>query len=124
MRAARLRAPSISSPSDRGRAAGSHDGGKIMKRREQRKFRVMLWSASILAIAVSVTTPAWAQYSINWFTIAGGGARLSSGGSYTLGGTIGQPIAGMVSGGSYSIASGFWRGGGIATGVAGPGREP
>ena len=55
------------------------------------------------------TGVARAQYSIDWFTIDGGGGT-SSGGSYTLSGTIGQPDAGTLSGGSYTLEGGFWPG--------------
>lgn len=50
-----------------------------------------------------------AQYAIDWFTIDGGGGT-SSGGSYSLSGTIGQPDAGTLSGGSYTLEGGFWPG--------------
>jgi hypothetical protein len=50
-------------------------------------------------------------YDLSWYTIAGG-AAVSTGGSYSLGGTIGQSDAGSVSGASYTIAGGFW--GGVA----------
>ena len=40
-------------------------------------------------------------YDLSWYTIDGGGATFSTGGSYSLGGSIGQADAGSVSGGSY-----------------------
>ena len=46
------------------------------------------------------------DYSIDWYSINGGGGT-SSGGSYTLTGTIGQPDAGTASGGSYELTGGF-----------------
>jgi hypothetical protein len=50
-------------------------------------------------------------YSIPWSTIDGGGVINSSGGTYTLSGTIGQPDAGAtMTGGSYSLTGGFWAG--------------
>jgi hypothetical protein len=52
---------------------------------------------------------AHAQYAIDWYTIDGGGGT-SSGGSYTLSGTLGQPDAGTLSGGSYTLQGGFWPG--------------
>jgi len=52
---------------------------------------------------------AHAQYAIDWYTIDGGGGT-SSGGSYTLSGTIGQPDAGTLSGGNYTLKGGFWPG--------------
>ncbi len=39
-----------------------------------------------------------------------GGGGTSSGGAYTLDGTLGQPDAGTHSGGSYSRAGGYWAG--------------
>ena len=46
-------------------------------------------------------------YDLTWSTIDVGGGR-STGGAYTLEGTIGQPDAGLMSGGSYVLAGGFW----------------
>ena len=58
---------------------------------------------------VIFTGAARAQYAIDWFTIDGGGGT-SSGGNYTLSGTIGQPDGGTLSGGSYILQGGFWPG--------------
>lgn len=70
------------------------------------------------ALTFSLTFAARAQnYSIDWFTIDGGGGT-SSGGAYTLSGTIGQPDAGRMAGGNYSIDGGFW---GIIAAVQTPG---
>ena len=49
-----------------------------------------------------------AGYSLDWFTVDGGGGT-SNGGNYSLTGTLGQPDAGALSGGNYSLAGGFWR---------------
>jgi hypothetical protein len=46
-------------------------------------------------------------YSIDWYKIAGGGG-VSTNGQYTLSGTIGQPDAGAMAGGNYSLTGGFW----------------
>ena len=47
-------------------------------------------------------------YSIDWYKIAGGGGA-STGGGYSVSGTIGQPDAGAtMTGGSYSLTGGFW----------------
>jgi hypothetical protein len=62
---------------------------------------LVCWGAGVLA--------APAGYAIDWWTIDGGGG-MSSGGSYTLSGTIGQPDAGSASGGGYTLAGGFWEG--------------
>ena len=42
-----------------------------------------------------------------WFTLDGGGGT-SSGGVYTVSGTIGQPDAGQLAGGGYTLSGGFW----------------
>ncbi|OAN47066.1 hypothetical protein A6A03_10595 [Chloroflexus islandicus] len=64
--------------------------------------------------AASVTPVAQAQsgggYDVSWSTIDSGGATLSTGGSYALGGTIGQPDGGVLSGGGYTLTGGFWGG--------------
>jgi hypothetical protein len=49
------------------------------------------------------------NYSIDWFTIDGGGGT-STGGVYSLSGTIGQPDAGTMTNGQYSLIGGFWGG--------------
>jgi hypothetical protein len=47
------------------------------------------------------------SYSIDWFTIDGGGGT-STGALYSVSGTIGQPDAGgPLSGGNYSLTGGF-----------------
>jgi hypothetical protein len=48
------------------------------------------------------------QYSIDWYKVAGGGGT-STGGTYAVSGTIGQPDAGgPMTGGNYSLTGGFW----------------
>jgi len=53
-------------------------------------------------------------YDLTWYTIDNGGGSNGNSG-YTLHGTIGQPDAGVWSGGGYALAGGFW----IASGSAG-----
>jgi hypothetical protein len=49
-----------------------------------------------------------AQHAIDWHTIAGGGGT-STGATYQVSGTIGQPDAGSaMTGGQYSLTGGFW----------------
>lgn len=61
---------------------------------------------AICLVSASLTARAQ-QYAIDWFTIDGGGGD-SSGGSYALSGTIGQPATGFSSGGNYTLEGGFW----------------
>jgi hypothetical protein len=57
------------------------------------------------------------SYSIDWFTVDGGGGT-STGGVYSVSGTIGQPDAGKMSGGNYTLDGGFW---GVIAAVQTPG---
>jgi len=63
------------------------------------KTIALLWLLPMMAFAQS--------YSIDWFTIGGGGGT-STGGVYSVSGTIGQPDAGKMSGGNFSLDGGFW----------------
>lgn len=48
------------------------------------------------------------SYSVDWSKIAGGGGT-STGATYSVTGTIGQPDAsGAMNGGNYSVTGGFW----------------
>jgi hypothetical protein len=72
----------------------------------------------IAAFLFAMTGMALAQsYSIDWFTIDGGGGT-SSNGQYVVSGTIGQPDAGRLAGGGFSLDGGFW---GIVAAVQTPG---
>ena len=74
--------------------------------------------AFITTVLSLCATLAVAQsYSIDWHTIDGGGGT-STGGVYSVSGTIGQPDAGTMSGGSYSVEGGFWE---IVTAIQTPG---
>lgn len=62
-----------------------------------------------LFVCLLLFSTALADYDISWHTIDGGGGT-SSGGSYVVMGTIGQPEAGVMAGGSYELLGGFWPG--------------
>ena len=68
------------------------------------RISAFLWL--LVALFLS-SASARAQFSIDWFTIDGGGGT-STGGVYSLSGTIGQPDAGALTGGNFSLAGGFW----------------
>ena len=63
----------------------------------------------ILLLVLLVPTCGFAQqYSIDWYKVAGGGGT-STGGTYQVSATIGQPDAsGAMTGGNYSLTGGFW----------------
>jgi hypothetical protein len=48
-------------------------------------------------------------YSIDWHTLDGGGGT-STGGPYSITGSIGQPDAGILRGGAFTLEGGFWPG--------------
>ena len=63
--------------------------------------------ALILSLLVSSVGFAQ-QYAIDWYRIAGGGGT-STGATYQVIGSIGQPDAGVaMTGGNYSVTGGFW----------------
>ena len=58
----------------------------------------------LLPAAATIVT---AAYTLNWSTIDSGGG-LSTGGTYTVAGTIGQADTTRMSGGAYALSGGFW----------------
>jgi hypothetical protein len=66
----------------------------------------------ILPAIAALLLPAAASaqsYSIDWYKISGGGGMNSTGGVYSVSGTIGQHDAGgPMTGGNYSVTGGFW----------------
>ena len=62
---------------------------------------------SILLFTVSVVTAQ--NYQIDWYVIASGGGHTESG-TYSVDGTIGQPIVGRSSSENYTVEAGFWVG--------------
>jgi len=62
----------------------------------------------VAALTLAAITLGAQSYSINWHTIDGGGGT-STGGVYSVSGTIGQPDAGgPMTNGQYSVTGGFW----------------
>src|SRR5881394_954861 len=63
----------------------------------------------LCAAAMVLSSDLRAQpYSIDWFTVDGGGGT-STGGVYSVSGTIGQPDAGgPLTNSQYSVTGGFW----------------
>lgn len=69
------------------------------------RFSLLLWLSTLIlqpSICLAQT------YSIDWFTLDGGGGT-STGGVYSVSGTVGQPDAGpLMTGGNYALQGGFW----------------
>jgi hypothetical protein len=61
------------------------------------------WAWNSLAQTNSTQT----NYTINYYSVDGGGGT-STGGVYSVNGTLGQPDAGAMSGGDFSVVGGFW----------------
>jgi len=64
----------------------------------------------LCALMIAGIVAAHAQtFSIDWFTIDGGGGT-STGGVFSVSGTVGQHDAGAMSGGAFTLQGGFWTG--------------
>jgi hypothetical protein len=75
----------------------------------------LLLPAALLSLLASVAlAQSGGGYDLTWNTIDGGGYTFSTGGGYALGGTAGQADAGVLSGGGYTLAGGFWPSGAAA----------
>jgi hypothetical protein len=84
------------------------DASPLLLSRGSRNATQSMKKSFFTLLACLSTVPALAQnYSIDWFTIDGGGGT-STGGVYRVSGTIGQPDAGHLAGAGYTIDGGFW----------------
>jgi hypothetical protein len=62
----------------------------------------------LLALLLFTAVARAQTYSVDWYKISGGGGT-STGGTYQVSGTIGQPDASSaMTGGNYSLTGGFW----------------
>ncbi len=76
----------------------------------RRKSKILLAVLVLLAGFTVFNQKGFSQepiFQLPWFTFDGGGGR-SSGGNLELAGTAGQPDAGVLTGGSFSLSGGFW----------------
>jgi hypothetical protein len=71
----------------------------------QVRFRNYCVIGGLFGLAVTVLAQ---SYSVDWFTLDGGGGT-STGGVYAVSGSIGQPDTGpAMTNGQYSVVGGFW----------------
>jgi hypothetical protein len=64
---------------------------------------------ALAALSLGAARAPAQDFGADWFSIDGGGFIASTGGSFSLSGTIGQPDAGPVmTGGSFQLTGGFW----------------
>jgi hypothetical protein len=81
-----------------------------------RRYRVSLALVVLVLVALGLGFAGLARvdaqsgggYDLTWSSIDGGGLMFSTGGGYSLGGTIGQADAGVLTGGGYALNGGFW----------------
>ena len=74
------------------------------------KTRNPISSAGLALLLLPLTAAgihAQTNFAVSWWTVDGGGGT-STGGVYSVSGTVGQPDAGMMSGGTYTLDGGFW----------------
>ncbi len=74
------------------------------------KLRVIVLLTLVALLTLTIGAAAQGNYTLDWWTVDSGGELASTGGAYSLGGSIGQPDAGTLSGGSYALTGGFWEG--------------
>src|SRR5262245_17103638 len=72
---------------------------------KNRSIQHLILIAAFSGLALSARAQ---NFAIDWFTIDGGG-DTSSGGNFSVSGTIGQPDTGVtMTGGGFSLTGGFW----------------
>ena len=74
-----------------------------------KSVKVFILLVLVLLLSVPVVQ-AQEGYTLDWWTVDGGGTTVLSVTGYALGGTIGQPDTGQLSGGGYTLDGGFWHG--------------
>ena len=85
----------------------------------QRPLLVALAALALIAALAIVAWPALlradsspgaatSSYTLDWWTVDGGGQSGLAASGYTLEGTIGQPDAALWQGDTYTLSGGFW----------------
>src|SRR5690349_14778330 len=91
------------------RGAGSPTPGMPQSGGFMKHIRLLTWAAVIVlgGLLLSTVLAVTGTYELAIWSISGGGGA-STGGAYSLDDTIAQPIAGNLSGQSYTLETGFW----------------
>ena len=76
-----------------------------MKPNTTKTYWVLVTSLAMSAVVPAAGPP---EFEITRATIDGGGVMRSTGGEYELSGTMGQPDAGVMEGGGFTLSGGFW----------------
>ncbi len=64
-------------------------------------------SVCLIAVLLTAATSSAQIFDLSWHDIDGG-EMFTTGGSFELSGTIGQPDAGTMTGGTFELTGGFW----------------
>ena len=72
---------------------------------------VLLMAAILVSVISAAQVADDSDYGLSWWTVDGGGGSVSGDG-YTLRSTAGQPDAGAMADGAYTLSGGFWGGAG------------
>lgn len=96
-----------------GRGQRSQVGGQRSGVRVQRSGIGL----AVLLLALAVFAGEAQDYAVGWWTVDGGGGT-STGGVYSVSGTIGQPDTGEMRGGTFTVVGGFW---GVVAAIQTPG---
>ena len=88
--------------------------------KEHFKMQMARCATRIVVLAWTAVAVHAQQYLIDWSTIDGGGGT-STGGVFTVSGTIAQPAAGQMSSGEFTLVGGFW---GLIAPIQTPGAPP
>ena len=70
--------------------------------------RLLLLGLALALLATSALADAQ-SFNLTWWTVDGGGGTSTSA-SYSPSGSLGQPDAGVLTGGGYILGGGFWPG--------------
>lgn len=71
-------------------------------------MRREILTAITTVLSLTIATAPAQQFDLSWHSIDAGGVIKSNGGAFELSGTIGQPDAGVLSGGIFELTGGFW----------------
>ena len=78
-----------------------------MKKKHLFILLILLLITGVVLTALRVVRAETRTFTLPWSVIGSGGMGGSAG-AYTIHSTLGQPVAGGVAGGNYSLTSGFW----------------
>lgn len=76
---------------------------------KRRRFIIAGSLVLVCLLATGTVAASLAGFDLSWHVVAGGGGQSTSA-SYILGGSIGQPAAGVLSSAGYRLGAGFWYG--------------